>query len=135
MVLTSQQICTELLQLMERLKRDILELAEEHGLTRMQLFALHSIDRQGEVAMGQVADLLGCDASNVTGIVDRLVAHGLVERHEGPHDRRTKKLSLTPKGHELLEAISQLLPERLGCSKLSQAECEALHQIIQKVAT
>lgn len=34
--------------------------------------------------MRALAELLGCDASNVTGIVDRLEARGLVRREAAP---------------------------------------------------
>ena len=54
--------------------------------------------------MGELAEHLYCDASNVTGIVDRLEGRGLVERKPDPNDRRVKRLVLTPQGQTLWQA-------------------------------
>ena len=43
--------------------------------------------------MGRLADTLSCDASNVTGLVDRLESRGLVRRQPSPDDRRVKVLA------------------------------------------
>ena len=51
--------------------------------------------------MGRLARGLGCDASNVTGIVDRLEARGLIERRPGAGDRRVKVLVVTVTGERL----------------------------------
>ena len=48
--------------------------------------------------MRDLADLLHCDASNVTGIVDGLERRGLITRQPDPGDRRVKNLILTPEG-------------------------------------
>jgi DNA-binding MarR family transcriptional regulator len=51
--------------------------------------------------MSLLADKLFCDNSNVTGIVDRLEARGLIERHPAEHDRRVKLLVLTAEGERV----------------------------------
>jgi MarR family transcriptional repressor of emrRAB len=43
--------------------------------------------------------------SNVTGLVDRLEARGLVRRRDIPTDRRAFQVSLTDKGEKLLHEI------------------------------
>ena len=48
--------------------------------------------------MSGLAELLFCDASNVTGIADRLEARGLIERRSAGGDRRVKVLALTSAG-------------------------------------
>jgi DNA-binding MarR family transcriptional regulator len=128
-----QQACEDIIALLNRSKAASLAVADEHGMTPMQLFVLYSINMRGEVAMGQLATSLHCDASNVTGLIDRLVVQKLVIRQESPQDRRTKTLSLTPKGKRMLEMLMEALPSKLGCDKLSAADCRALHTIIQKV--
>lgn len=129
-----QQVCDDILRLLDKVKAVTFQLAEAHGLTRMQLFVLHLLERQGDAAMGQVACALHCDASNVTGIVDRLVASGLVSRQELASDRRTKTLQLTPKGKKIIAALNAELPARLGCDTLSTKDAAALHRIAKKVS-
>ena len=51
--------------------------------------------------MSRLADTLSCDASNVTGLVDRLESRGLVRRQSSLQDRRVKVLQLTPAGARL----------------------------------
>jgi DNA-binding MarR family transcriptional regulator len=63
--------------------------------------------------MGEVADAMCCDPSNVTTMIDRLQVRGLVERTQGSDDRRVKMLSLTSDGRALLRKVDQELERRL----------------------
>jgi DNA-binding MarR family transcriptional regulator len=110
-------------------------LAERQNLTQMQAAVLYSVDQEGELAMGKIADMLHCDASNVTGIVDRLVAQGLVMRNECPQDRRTKTLKLTDKGRQVVKSLKDALPQKLGCNKLDSQDQDKLHDLIRKVCS
>ena len=85
-------------QLMQANKPRFMALAQELGLSPMQLHALRLIEPDVEVPMNSLAGKLFCDASNVTGIVDRLEARGLIERRPAEHDRRVKLLVLTAAG-------------------------------------
>jgi DNA-binding MarR family transcriptional regulator len=59
--------------------------------------------------MGEIAELLRCDPSNVTGIADALEARGLARRRPSEADRRVKALALTAKGERLRQrAMSEL---------------------------
>lgn len=51
--------------------------------------------------MGELAQAMHCDNSNITGIVDRLTERGLVERRAAEGDRRIKLVALTQAGEEL----------------------------------
>lgn len=84
--------------------------AAQCGLTPAQCHVLRLLRPDNPLPMRTLADLLGCDASNVTGIVDRLEARGLVFRRPAGHDRRIKELALTPAG----VAARTLVIERLG---------------------
>jgi DNA-binding MarR family transcriptional regulator len=53
----------------------------------------------------QLAASLGVGASAVTPMVDRLVDHGFVLRHEDPHDRRIARLTATDSGTAVLEQL------------------------------
>lgn len=134
MEITSAQICEDILALMKHVKPHLFELAETQDLTPAQMSALYAISH-GEDTMGRVACSLHCDASNVTGIVDRLVAQQLVKRHESKHDRRTKILELTPKGQHTVDAVMNKLPDYIGCDRLSESERSSLHTIINKIAS
>src|SRR6187200_2491423 len=76
-------------------------LAAELQLSPAQCHVLHLIEPGRPVPMGQLAETLACDASNVTGLVNRLEARGLVRRQPSAGDRRVKVLDLTPAGSRL----------------------------------
>jgi DNA-binding MarR family transcriptional regulator len=106
---------------------------DELGLSMMQGHLLHVLDEDGPLSMSEVAERLGCDASNVTGLVDRLEARGFVERRPHEHDRRVKLLAATAKGHEIHELFHEKLqepPEEL--KTLSLADQCALRDILRR---
>jgi DNA-binding MarR family transcriptional regulator len=70
-------------------------------LSPIQCHVLHLLEPGRPLPMGRLASLLGCHASNVTGLVDRLEGRGVVERRPSPDDRRIKVLALTPEGSRL----------------------------------
>src|SRR5438034_166896 len=116
---TPQQVCEDMLQLFTRFKSEIARIADAKQLTIAQIWALFTLNQHGGLAMGKVANVLHCDPSNVTGIVDRLVAQNLVRREECPTDRRAKMITLTDEGKRIHDEIIAILPEQLGCAKLA----------------
>jgi DNA-binding MarR family transcriptional regulator len=133
MEISSGQMCEDLFALLRRIKSAMIEVAEAYGMTPAQVGALYAI-MHGDTTMGRVAQTLHCDASNATGIVDRLVAQDLVIRKEGEQDRRVKTLHLTPKGQEIINEIVQKLPTVIGCDKLTSQERTLMHVSISKLA-
>lgn len=128
------QICEDLLACLKRFKSELIKFSELYHMTPMQLYALYAMQEQAATTMGQVAAILHCDASNVTGIVDRLVAQGLVVRQEDERDRRTRTLRLTKQGMAVVHEIAAKLPNQLGCDQLNVDERDTLHNILSKLA-
>jgi DNA-binding MarR family transcriptional regulator len=123
--------------LMQRLfgpqRRRFMTLAAEYELSPPQLGALKALDPDQPLAMSQLAGVLGCDNSNVTGIIDRLEYRGLVERRPADHDRRVKLLALTEEGRALRDALAARLhapPAELA--GLSAADQRALRDILSR---
>ena len=98
-------------RIMQANKPRFMALAQELGLAPMQLHALRLIEPGAELPMSSLAGLLFCDASNVTGIVDRLEARGLIERCPAPQDRRVKLLALTDEGVRVREAATRQMAQ------------------------
>ena len=71
----------------------------------MQGHALRILDPERPVAMSTLADALICDASNVTGIVDKLEARGLIARQGAERDRRIKMLAVTESGKAVRQKL------------------------------
>jgi CheY-like chemotaxis protein len=72
----------------------------ELELSPIQCHVLHLLEPGRPLPMGRLAGMLGCHASNVTGLVDRLETRGGVLRQSSADDRRVKVLDLTrPRWH------------------------------------
>jgi DNA-binding MarR family transcriptional regulator len=69
------------------------------GLSLPKLAALCALVSAGDtVPLGQLAERLACVKSNVTQLIDRLEADGLVSRQSDPTDRRSRLAAITPAG-------------------------------------
>lgn len=76
------------------------------SLPRFDLMA--QLDRHpGGLKMGELSQRLMVTGGNVTGLTDRLVAEGLVERHDDPGDRRAYTVRLTPEGRRQFRAMAR----------------------------
>jgi MarR family transcriptional regulator, organic hydroperoxide resistance regulator len=106
----------------------------EFDLSPVQCHVLHLIEPGQPIPMGRLADMLSCDASNVTGLVDRLEARGLVERRPWADDRRVKALDLTPTGSQLRAQLLRRMTRRpLPLSRLTPEEQRTLVRILQRL--
>jgi len=72
--------------------------AHDLSLTQLRLLA---ILRDRTPTMGGLATFLGLDRSSVSGLVDRAVERGLVERMPDERDRRSTRVALAPAGASL----------------------------------
>ncbi len=108
------------------------ELAEL-GLTFAQAHALRILDPDRPLPMSTLAKELACDASNVTGIVDRLEERGLIERRGAPHDRRLKMLFVTDEGARLRRKVAErMLAPPAAITRLSPADQRALRDVLRR---
>lgn len=76
------------------------------NLTMQQLKVLIAVAR-GASSGHQLTEVLGVRLATVTGIVDRLTAQDLVTRREDPHDRRVRRVELTPAGRDVLDRLNE----------------------------
>jgi DNA-binding MarR family transcriptional regulator len=110
-----------------------LALGAEFEITPPQLMTLRRLSADQPVPMSELAKWLACDASNVTGIVDRLEARGLVERQAAPNDRRVKMLALTDEGRAIRDELEARMAEPPAeLAALSAADRRALRDILRR---
>ncbi|WP_063909950.1 MarR family winged helix-turn-helix transcriptional regulator [Herbidospora yilanensis] len=74
-------------------------------LTMQQLKVIVALSFHESASGQELARELGIGLGTLTGIVDRLVAHGLVSRREDPADRRVRRLTLTTQGRTLTDEM------------------------------
>lgn len=113
-------------------KSHMAAIAAEFDMTPQQAYAMRQLG-DTEPGMSEFAAMLGCDASNVTSIVDRFESRGLVERRPSNADRRVKVLVLTAAGKRLHEQLADRFSSPpLAIANLSLADQEALCAILDR---
>jgi DNA-binding MarR family transcriptional regulator len=108
------------------------------GLSLAKLAALHQLSLAGEsLPLGQLAERLSCVKSNVTQLVDRLEADGLVTREPDPNDRRGRLAVMTAEGRAAFEEGTRLheAAERELFASLTREEIQQLSRIMGKLGT
>lgn len=127
----------QLLRVAVSAKHGLINVAEKLGLTVMQMYTLCLLESDKAIPMNTLSELLNCDASNITGIVEKLFVQKYIKREENPHDRREKMLTLTPKGAKLCEKISGALidyqPESL--KNFSDKQKQLLLTLLTQIST
>jgi 4'-phosphopantetheinyl transferase len=83
------------------------------GISMAQLNILYTLQRNGEMPMSRLAELLNVSLSSATGLIDRIEERGYVERTRVPEDRRIVKIRVTSDGLRMLDAIDALSDELL----------------------
>lgn len=112
-------------------RRSFAAIATDHGLTAPQGRLILRLFEA--TPMGDVADHLACDKSNVTGIAARLIERGLVTTTRGS-DRRVKLLELTAPGRKLRVAFQQQVADRSpAMTRLTRAERRTLVLLLDKL--
>lgn len=82
--------------------RRLSERLRELDLSGAQLDVLANLSRHPQgMNQTELGDKLLSTKANVTGLVERLVSRGLVQRQPDPNDARSKTVSLTSQGEEL----------------------------------
>lgn len=130
-------IYRQLIALMMRAKRHMFIACESWQLTPVQGMLLVVLEESDSKTMNELSNMMGCDASNITGLIDRLEANGYIERTADAADRRVKKIKLSKKGCDcrcsLLNTLAEA--ESVDMSRLSKEEIETLKKIFNKLST
>jgi MarR family transcriptional regulator, organic hydroperoxide resistance regulator len=126
-----EEVWSLLRKLFGQQRRRFLIAAAEAELQPAQAGALLQLDTARP--MHELADLLACDNSNVTGLIDRLEARGLVLRRPSPDDRRVRQIVLTPQGRRLRARLLRTVARPLGdFERLSMAEQRQLLDLLRR---
>ncbi len=88
-------------------------------------------------SFGELAALLHCDKTNITGLVDRLQRRGLITRQADPADRRITRVHLTPEGEAVTGQFQQAINTTLtdGFSSWPPTQRDSLVHLLQSATT
>ena len=107
--------------------------ARRFELTPPQARALLELEQPAP--MRAIADRLRCDASNITGIADRLESRGLITREPDPTDRRVKRLVLTDRGRQARAELERAAHNSPAMATLTPHERTTLRRLLTKMST
>lgn len=105
------------------------------GLTPTQLGVLEAILHKGPLSQRQLVRKVLTSAGNMTDVIDKLAARGLLSRQRSMADRRAVSVALTPAGQALIE---DLFPRHAAdiaqtMSDLTPAELQELGRLLRKL--
>lgn len=91
----------------ERMRMDAsLEALLSLPLTVQQLKATAVVvTANGDATAQRIAELLQVSLATVSGIIDRLVGHGAVDRVPDERDGRSRRLVATDRGREMIQSV------------------------------
>ncbi|MGE0159573.1 MAG: MarR family winged helix-turn-helix transcriptional regulator [Gemmatimonadales bacterium] len=108
---------------------------QEYDLTVPQFGALEALYHLGPLSLGDLADKLLVTGGNVTFVMDKLEAQGLVARYRSESDRRVVRARLTDKGRDL---VARVFPEHAEyierlCRHLEPEEQDEMRRLLKKL--
>jgi DNA-binding MarR family transcriptional regulator len=111
-------------------------LAERFDTTLPRFDLMAQLDKTGEgLTLGEISRRMMVTNGNVTGLVDRLVAIGHVERRQAPEDRRAQRIVLTEAGREVFRVMARehasWVAELMG--EVADAERETLMRLLAQI--
>jgi|SRR5262245_26411509 len=135
---TFQKLVFDLFTISARLEDVRLHLASQMRMSASQYSVLRAVAAlQGPegVSIGSVADYLHVTSAFITAQSRGLVERGLLDKREGPTDRRVSLLSLTANGERLVDQVVELVRpiNDLFFGTLERSEFDALSAIMDKL--
>ena len=112
------------------------EASTRAGVTATQLNVLRLLTEIGALSLTEISRRMAAQNSTVTGIIDRMVAGGLVTRAQSEEDRRVWQIRATAKGAGIVKSV-ELAPWdllRSSLEALDRREKDQLVTILKKVA-
>lgn len=131
--------CKKMDELMPKLTRQFLKkgpsMLARGDITVPHVFTLELLDKRGSCNMGELAENLSITTSAVTGLIDRMLKAGLVERIRGDKDRRIVKVETTKKGRNIIKKIITQRHRMLieSFSQISKEDREKYIEILEKI--
>ncbi|HET9722118.1 MAG TPA: MarR family transcriptional regulator [Candidatus Saccharimonadales bacterium] len=132
-----ERLIQEIIENLARCQRPALSpVWQKIGLSRAQLSMLYLLAYHSDVSVKQISEYLGVTKSAVTQLLEPLVEKKFVSRRTDQDDRRIARLSLTPKGHEILKLMAKykFVGLRAALESLNTKELEQLHKLHKKMA-
>ena len=108
------QILDQLAPVIARQRKALVKAGCFRQISSTHLHVLYVLVSQGAMPMSRLADQLDVSLPNVTGIIERMVERGLVERTRPEDDRRIVEVRITAAGSEILDEIDTVKRQEIA---------------------
>lgn len=107
-----------------------------YDITPVQFAALLALRDHPGIDLAGLAELVACDRPTIGGVVERLIAKGLVERRIAAQDRRARQVFLTEGGRATLEALLPVVHavQHSILAPLTQSQAVEFLALVRKLA-
>ena len=131
----TEQIIADFRVTMGAMKCAMSERLVRLGISMAQLNIMYTLQRNGEMTMSRLADVLGVSLSSATGLVDRIEERGYIERTRVPEDRRVVLVHVTEAGTRMLQENDALSDELMRdvLARLDPAELPVIARAVGEV--
>ncbi|MEA3560196.1 MAG: MarR family transcriptional regulator [Candidatus Omnitrophota bacterium] len=129
----------EMAKLMPKLMRQFLKKGPSAlargNISMPHVFILGMLNERGSCNMSEIAGELSITTSAVTGLVDRMLNLGLLERIRGEKDRRIVRVKATKKGNDTINRIISQRREMMMkvFSQIDKQDREKYLEILRKI--
>ena len=105
------------------------------GLSRTTWCILLAVANEGLTQPSDIAGFVGIDRTATSRALRGMEADGLLARHSGKQDKRTRRIVLSPKGRQAVTLATPFAREngRLLAELLQEDEIEGLKQILRRL--
>jgi len=110
-------------------------LRDQFDITLPRFDLMAQLDRTPNgMTLGELSQRMMVSNGNITGLVDRLVSQGLIERRPAPNDRRVQIVSLTAEGRKFFRVMARENAKWVGeiFSDLSEDDVAVLMPALAK---
>jgi DNA-binding MarR family transcriptional regulator len=113
-------------------------LREEFDVTLPRFDLMAQLDKSpAGMTLGELSRRMMVSNGNVTGLADRLVAAGLLDRRASPNDRRSQLVSLTPEGRRIFRGLARAHEDWVAeiFADLDDGDTETLMRLLAQAKT
>lgn len=129
-----RQVVIRILRVAERINQRMGDVLQPHRLTLPQYGVLEALEGVGDegLACGEIAVRLPTRDPDITRLLDRLEARGLIHRVRGRPDRRVVRSQLTAEGRRLVAAIGVEMRglHRDDLARIGRRQLGTLHALL-----
>ncbi|MBR2115772.1 MAG: MarR family transcriptional regulator [Alistipes sp.] len=129
------QLCFPLYACAKEVIRRYTPLLEPFGLTYTQYIAMMVLWEHRSITIRDMGRLLFLDSGTLTPLLKKMEKSGWLTRLRQTEDERVVVISLTEKGEQLQEQLSEVPIKMAQCVKLEQQEAMQLYELLNKMMT